>query len=330
MGLEFLTLKDLSPAHTQEIVTFLDSQTTSHPFQFPQWAEPATRFALLRQADQICWFANCGTHFPFGRRLPKFRALTINRGPVCDDRELWQAVLGEFAQQLPQKGFLYLDAAPDWLQSSPSALALEFGPGWNPIGETRASLRLDLTKTEDELLAGLRKNTRYDVRKAERADVAVEASRDPSDIQEFLRLYRSVAARKGFLSDPEEHVRRILLWLMAEPSRGALLLARHQATVVGGAVIIRLGKRCWYVWGANDKNDLFSSGQLLQWKAILWAKAHECTEYDFGGYTPGATSGPAWFKEGFGGEIVRFVAPHRNVFRPRWHAVVQALTKMHR
>jgi hypothetical protein len=330
MGLEFFTPQDLSPTLTQEIVCFLDSQTTSHPFQFPQWSGAGSYFAVLRQANQIRWFANCGTQFPLGTRLTGLRALTVNRGPVCDDPELWRAALDEFAEQMRQKQFIYLDAAPDRLELAASDRTCGFGPGWNPLGENRVSLRLNVTKSEDELLARLRKATRYDVRRAERAELIAEPSKQPSDAKEFLRLYKSLAERKGFSPDPEDHVLAIIRWLETEPARGALLLARDRAAVVGGAVIVRSGKRCWYVWGASDKNDRFSAGQLLQWRAILWAKAHGCTEYDFGGYTPHATSGPAWFKEGFGGEIVRFAPPHRNVFRPRWHGLVQALARMRR
>ncbi|MFY9562026.1 MAG: GNAT family N-acetyltransferase [Terriglobales bacterium] len=330
MALEFLTPKELSPALAQEMVRFLDSQTTSHPFQFPQWADASTRFALLRDENQIVWFANCGTQFPLGTRLAWFRATTVNRGPVCDDREVWRAGLNELVEQMRGDGLVYLDAAPDWLRGQEPHSVSEFGQDWKPLAEGRVSLRLDLTKTPAELFAQFRKNTRYEVRRSERAALAVGPATEQEDIEAFLNLYVRLAGRKGFAADSPVHVRSILHWLRAEPSRGALLLARDGTNIAGGAVIVRSGKRCWYIWGASDKNDRFSAGQLLQWRALLWAKAHGCTEYDFGGYTPGATSGPAWFKEGFGGETVRFVPAHRNVFRVLGHGLVQALAIMRR
>jgi len=69
-------------------------------------------------------------------------------------------------------------------------------------------------------------------------------------------------------------------------------------------------------------------GHILQWRAILWAKAHGCTEYDFGGYTPGATSGPAWFKEGFGGAVVHLAGAHRRVIEPNRYNIVRGVTKV--
>ncbi len=85
-------------------------------------------------------------------------------------------------------------------------------------------------------------------------------------------------------------------WLMADSA----LYWQRKNQVYGGAVIGRAGKRCWYVWGAADKHEQFNVGHILQWKALLWAKSHGCREYDFGGYTPGAKSGPAWFKAASG------------------------------
>jgi hypothetical protein len=327
MALEFFTPQDLPPTLAQEIVHFLDSQTTSHPFQFPPWADSGSRFAVLRQANRIRWFASCGTQFPLGRRFPGFRALTMNRGPVCDDRGLCRAALQELVDQSRSDKLVYLDAAPDWLQSAGPSSVPEFDQDWKALGEGRFSLRLDLTATPDELLAGLRKNTRYEVRRAERAAVTVEPSTHENGIEDFLRLYLRLAGRKGFSADSPDHLRRVLRWLMAEPSRGALLLARDHASVAGGAIIVRSGKRCWYVWGASDKRDQFSAGHLLQWQALLWAKSQGCTEYDFGGYTPGATSGPAWFKEGFGGRVVHFVPAHRCVLRRRPYRLFRILAR---
>jgi hypothetical protein len=328
MTLELLSSKDLTPALGQMIARFLDGQTTSHPFQFPQWADPGTRFAILRHADRILWFANCGTQFPLGTRLAGFRALTLNRGPVCDDPVVWQSGLNELVDRMRQERLVYIEAAPDRLQDPVPGSAPQFATDWKPLSATgRVSLRLDLTRTPDELLAQFRKNTRYEVHRAERANLTVTSATGAGDIDEFLKLYLHLAGRKRFVADSPEHVRGILRWIVAEPSRGALLLARDGASAAGGAAIVRAGQRCWYVWGASDKREHFSAGHTLQWHALLWAKSQGCTEYDFGGYTPGATSGPAFFKEGFGGQVVHFIPAHRFVIRRRPYRLFRILAR---
>lgn len=326
MTLEFVTHQDLQPQLEQEIVAFLDSQSTAHPFQFPRWTQ--SLFAVLRKGGKICWFASCGTQFSLGTRFPWFRALNLNRGPVCDDQELSRMALDELVRHSRESRFVYLDVAPDRLCSTGFDPGNGFGPGWKSLGEGRISMRLDLTASPDDLLRRFRSTTRYKIRKAERAEVIVEPAKTAGDVDQFLEVYARMTGRKGYLADSPEHLRRIIQWLIAEPARGALLLARHHNSVAGGAVIVRAGKRCWYVWGANDRSELFSAGHIVQWQAILWAQQHGCTEYDFGGYTPGATSGPAWFKEGFAGQVVRFVPAHRYVLRRQPYRLFRILTRV--
>jgi len=316
MALELYTREDLSPALLREITDFLDGQNTSHLFQFPRWNVSGARFALLREAGGVRWFGSYGVHFPLGSALPWMRAAIANRGPVCDDRELWHAVTAEFAEQMRREQFTYLDASPDWVRVPGEGVENGFrDSAWEKLSGERASLRLDLSKSEDEIFANFRKNSRYEVRRAERMGVSIAPASSAAEVEEFLALHARLAVRKGFAADAPDDLRGSIGWLINEDSRGALLLARSENRAYGGAVIGRAGKRCWYVWGAADKHEHFNVGHILQWKALLWAKSHGCNEYDFGGYTPGATSGPAWFKAGFGGVVVRLVAPHRRVFR---------------
>ncbi len=327
MAVELIKADTLSPVLLQEIEDFLDGQETSHLFQYPQWSENAT-CAMWRVDGSLRWFGTFGEQFPLGRRLPWIRALIANRGPVCDAAKLWQDATEELAREMWEKGFSYLEVSPDWVQTPSVAAANGFdGSAWNKSGVERASLRLDIANGENDIFAGFRKVTRYEIRRAERLGVSVRAANSDAEIDEFLELYARLAARKAFSPEPAALLQRQIRWL-ALGSRGALLLARSGDSVLGGAVIGRSGRRCWYVWGATDREDNVGVGHILQWNALLWAKAHGCSEYDFGGYTPGATSGPAWFKAGFGGKVVRFVAPRRRVVRRGRYRVLHFVSRI--
>ena len=327
MALESFLTNDLTPALVQEAEEFLDSQETAHPFQFPQWADPGSRLLLLREGGRIRWLATVGVYAPLGRKMPWIRAAVANRGPVCDDLKLWEAAADELAENMRREGLAYFEVSPERIQRAE-------GPGflsnsaWQSLDVQRASLRLDLNRNADEIFAKFSKNTRYEVRRAERAGAIVSAATSDAEIGEFSHLYLGLAARKGFQPDSTERLHRQIQWLMNSESRGALLLARTDNVVRGGAVIGRAGRRCWYIWGASDKQPHLNVGHILQWKALQWAQAKGCTEYDFGGYTPGATSGPAWFKAGFGGTVVHFVAPHRRVVRPGRYRVFSLLSRI--
>ncbi len=312
----------------KQIADFLDRQNTSHPFQFPQWASAESCFALLEQNESIRWFASCGLQYPLSRYLPSITAVIINRGPVCDDPVLWREGLLQFLQYVEKERYIYVDASPEWIASAnDESVGFLESRKWEQVAETRYSLRVDLTQDEEILFSNLRKVTRYEVRRAERAGVQVTLPECDTEIKAFLKVYARMAEQKMFVAESAKHIREIIRWLESDPQRGALLLAKYGEAVIGGAIIIRAGRRCWYVWGASQKHHQFSCGHLVQWKALLWAKSHDCIEYDFGGYTVGATSGPAWFKQGFHGSLVRFVPVQRTVLKASRYRALKLLSR---
>ncbi len=323
MNFEVYSIDELSPLFLREITAFLDSQESSHIFQFPQWSESSAKYALYRERGNIRWFSAFGIHSPIGRAWPWMRAVVVNHGPVCDDENLWQSMTGEFAARLALDNYSYLEVSPDRLRIAGKNLEDGFTSlAWTRIGADRFSLRLDLTDGEDAIFGRFRKSSRYEVRHAERLGVSVAPAVSASEIEEFLTLHSRLSIRKGFPAASPEQIKAAVRWLIDDTRRGALLLARAEDAVRGGAVIARCGKRCSYLLGATE-NDCYNVGHILQWNALLWAKAHGCDEYDFGGYTPGAKTGPAWFKAGFGGRVVRFAASYRKILRPGYYRVFQ-------
>ncbi|HME09016.1 MAG TPA: hypothetical protein VKG25_18295, partial [Bryobacteraceae bacterium] len=178
MPLESFPISDLSPAQLTEVEEFLDSQDTGHPFQFPQWGGSRAIAMILRDGGGIRWYGSFGVQRPL-RWAPWIRGLTANRGPVCDDGQLWTAAAEELAGKMRWERFAYLDVIPEWIvESAEQRLRLGDALVWERVGDPRASLRLDLRRSDDEIFAGFRKNSRYEVRRAERfgAQVSVAAT----------------------------------------------------------------------------------------------------------------------------------------------------------
>ncbi len=319
MHIEFLRLQELGSSLEGEIVSFLDSQDASHPFQFPPWSRvenqsgySETYCALLHDCSGIRWFALCGVMYPASRFLRPIRALTISRGPVCDELELMNYGLSELAEKSRRLRFAYIEITPEWLGGRAESLSAGLSRiGWRVSQERRSSLRLNLRREPHELLASFRKATRYEIKRSERQGVTVSPASNETEIDGFLGIYYEMARRKFFSPDQREHMRNVLYRALKEPDRGALLVAYHEGKLLGGAFICRAGRRCWYVWGAAANDDPVNVGHLVQWRSILWAKQHGCEEYDFGGYRQGVSSGPAFFKRGFCDNVVDFLPAHR-------------------
>ena len=270
--------------------------------------------ALLRRQGRLQWFAQCGVLYPAGRVLRPIRALTVNKGPICDDLELMEAGLRQLVAESRKRKIAYVEIAPEWTGAfAESANSLLGRNGWQALPGARSSLRLDLSPDLEHLFASFRKGTRYEIRRAERGGVKVTIAHDEADCRDFVRLYAAMLSQKRIHGEDSDFLSRHLRWLAADQVRGGLFLAWEDGTLRGGAAIVRSGIRCWYVWGATSKKGKFSAGHLLQWHAIQWAKEQGCLEYDFGGFREGVSTGPAHFKKGFCDVVVHFLPPHRYV-----------------
>jgi hypothetical protein len=312
-----------------EISEFLDTQDTSHPFQLPQWSGSGAHLAWLRHEGRIRWFAQCGVLYPAGRFLRSIRALTVNRGPVCDDLELMETGLQHLVAEGRKQGLAYIDIAPEWTGAfAESAAPLLARNGWQALPRTRSSLHLDLRPALESLPASFRKTTRYEIHRAESQGVEVTLGHDEHAWQDFLQLYAEMAAQKKFMAEDLGQLLRVLRWLEEEKDRGGLLVARKDGKLMGGIVIVRCGACCWYVLGATRKGGKFSAGHLLQWRAIRWAKEKGCLEYDLGGFREDANSGPALFKRGFCNKIVHFFPPHRYIVSRYRHRLADLVSTL--
>ncbi|HSS95642.1 MAG TPA: GNAT family N-acetyltransferase [Terriglobales bacterium] len=312
MQLEFIPSSAITAEASKEIEAFLDSRSNSDLdiFQYPQWSTEGL-CAIYRSGGKICWFTLVSTVYPLAI-LKWIRTAELGRGPFCDDLAMWREGCAQLSDKLRREGYAYLHMQPAWTEEPQSNAGHD--AAWIKSDSGRYSMRLKLNLSNDDLFEGFRKTTRYDIRRATREGVEVDIPKSSDDLQEYLRIYEKLEKDRNFGIRAANVVQRIQ-WLI-DSGRGTLLLARHQGDLMGGAVLARTGHLCTYVWGATTKAEKFSAGQLLQWKALQWAKSAGCTEYDFGNYWPGATKGPYWFKAGFGGTPVYYVATRYIVLNP--------------
>ena len=145
-----------------------------------------------------------------------------------------------------------------------------------------ATIRLDLTRSDEELLLGMSEMRRRNVRRALRENIEVLAS---TDIELFHRLHSATAARQGFeplsLSYLQHQWRSL-----GERGILKLLVARHAGTPVAAlwlshfndTVVFRLAG-----WDAGIPAPKHVN-ELLHWQAVLWARSTGALAYDFGGF----------------------------------------------
>jgi len=103
------------------------------------------------------------------------------------------------------------------------------------------TIHVDLTPSEDEILANMKQKTRYNIRLASRRGVRVRAW---SDLDQFAQMMAETAERDAFG----------LAYDLFHPKGGCeLFVAEFEGSPLAAVMVFRRGRRAWYLYGASHK-----------------------------------------------------------------------------
>jgi peptidoglycan pentaglycine glycine transferase (the first glycine) len=270
------------------------------------------------------------------RRIPVLGGslLYAPRGLLCDyaDGQAAGALVdatGEFAQKV---GAVMLKAEPMVPEGGDVSVLEGLGFRRTHKGvQPKTTLALDLTQTEDELLSGMHRRTRYNARLALRKGVEITDGNGAEHLGAFYKMLEETSERKHFLVHNKGYYDRILE--LFGPT-GRIFLARYEGMIISGAFVLRYGKYAYYSYGASRReHSETKSTQAVQWAAVRWAKASGCEVYDFWGVPEDpAPDHPLYgvykFKTGFGGDIVKYVGAYDLPLKPFRYRLTAAALKL--
>lgn len=175
--------------------------------------------------------------------------------------------------------------------------------------------QLDITKSDEELLANMRKATRYELKKAMTLGIAVTSTDDPEAIKTFYDLQLMTAERQKFVPF-SYHFLYQQFKVFTEARKALLYSATYDGKLLAQAFIIFYGKEGAYHYGAStDEGRKFPGAYLIQWEAIKEAKKRNMQRYNFWGVAPETQKhhrfyGLSIFKRGFGGTDFDYLHAH--------------------
>jgi len=277
------------------------------------------------------------------------RILYAPKGPLLIDWEhtdLRQRVLDDLQLLAREQRAIFIKIDPDvrlgvGIPDSPEAQAVTGGIALRSDLETRGwlfsrdqiqfrnAVMLDLSASEDDLLARMKQKTRYNIRLAGRKGVSVRVA-TPSDFPLLYRIYAETSVRDGFVIRDEAYYR--FVWeLFTSSGLAEPLIASVAGEPVAGLFVFRFAGTAWYLYGMSrevHRNKM--PNYLLQWEAIRRAKAANCLWYDLWGapevFNP---QDPLWgvfrFKEGLGGQVVRHIGAWDYPARPALYSLYTRL-----
>lgn len=215
--------------------------------------------------------------------------------------------------------------------------------GFRPSSQAvqpRSTIWIDLRPDPEEILARMKPKTRYNIRLAERREVQVREGR-AEDLEEFYRLMQLTGKRDGFAIHSRAYYD--LAYLLFVPAGLArLFLACYKGEILAGLMAFAFGGKAWYFYGASsDRERQRMPNHLLQWKAMLWARERGCLIYDLWGVPDEVGQNPEpfqetqtrqgglWgvyrFKQGFGGQTVRYLGAYDYVYSPFFYRMYEKL-----
>ena len=280
----------------------------------------------------------------------RFRGLAVAyvpRGPLVSgapgrDR----ALVAELVRQARSERAAFLRLEPNVLENGGGADRLTAdlrAAGFKPSDRTlqpRSSIRLDLSPSEDQLLAGLSKGHRADIRRAERDGVTVREGSIEGDPEILERMLAATRERKDFGYHSAAYWRRLM---RAFGDAARLQVAEREAEPVAASLVLAWGGHGVYLAAGSTRAGLdHRAAHLLQWHAIRWAKGRGAKTWDLWGIADArarheiaAGAGQATaseltaldaaarrdpldgvfrFKKGWGGRVVRTVPAFDRVF----------------
>jgi lipid II:glycine glycyltransferase (peptidoglycan interpeptide bridge formation enzyme) len=184
------------------------------------------------------------------------------------------------------------------------------------------TLELDLSRSEDELLKEMRKNTRYEIHKADKLGITTRLSRDPAEVQDFYNHQLEVAQRQNFVPFSFDFLQKQFEAFLADDQ--VLLIHSYQGEqLLASAFVILYGNEAVYHYGiSTEQNAKLPGSYACQWAAIREAKRRGMKRYNFWGIGPANDkhhrfAGVGLFKRGFGGTEVQYLPAYDLAFS--WH-----------
>ncbi len=191
--------------------------------------------------------------------------------------------------------------------------------------QSELSWRLNLAPSEDELLSGMRKSTRYILKRSDSYGLSISSSSDSADFERFYDLYKETVKNQEFVGQGKSFIEEEFRTFAAS---GNARLYFAQTEINGNpldlatAMIITQGSSGFYHYGASRKDDKNTPApHLLQWHIIKDLKSRGFSYYNFWGVSEEDKPNHPWrglsiFKRGFGGEELAYVKTQDYILSP--------------
>ena len=250
------------------------------------------------------------------RRGPHF---IIPGGPLID----WtnKSLVGFFVKTIKDlavlKGAWFIRIRPELINSIESQnLLRKLGFVSSPMHLHAESTQvIPIDKNDDEILYGMRKNTRYLIRKSLKVGLEFDSTANAKGYLILKRLQSVTAKRHKFVGFSPKLFKAQLENFGAD-KQAQLFVCKLKNKILAAAIIVFYGDTAYYHYsGSIGDYKKIPYSYFLQWKIIQQSKKRGLKFYNLWGVAPNTNtrhrySGVTIFKKGFGGDQIDWIHAH--------------------
>ena len=299
---------------------------------FLQSPEYARMNEILGEKTVVEDFGGLGHALMIVRNAKRGRYLEIPCGPLLDwgNKKAVERVFKKIAEVGKREKCVFVRVRPQLTANSENLKLLEdLKLKKSPMHlAAEHTVMIDLEASEDEMLAKMRRQTRYEVRRADKLGIIVEKDDSEELFREFHQVQVDTAKRQGFvppslntlLAEREAFFGNIWIYVAKTGDKkmdGAPSeIPQKSGEPIAYGLIIGGGKEGdYYEAASTELNRKLPGAYALLWQAMRDLKTEGYERFNLWGIAPAGQPGHRYagvttFKTGFGGEIVEYVPAH--------------------
>ncbi len=204
---------------------------------------------------------------------------------------------------------------------------------------TKYNFVLDLTRSEEQILAGMHPKTRYNIKVAQKKGVEVYESTDERDFEIYLKLYFETTKRQKYFGHTLAYHR--LAWKTLRDAKMArVLIGKYPSTSLRTTplvawMLLNFGDTLYYPYGGSslEHRDVMASN-LVAWEAIRLGKKLKLKTFDmWGALGPEPDTRDPWygfhrFKAGYGARHVEYIGTYDLVLNPTLYKLLSTADQL--
>jgi len=294
-------LSELTLEQSEQWQAFLRQARTSHPEQDPRFAEVLRAqgfepvFArghedgVLRAVGLIALRCH-----PFLKG--RYSDAMAYSGPVCDDLPGMTAFLTALADHPAMAAVGRLRVTPYWLEEEGYRIMAWLGEhGWRPFeyGPMRHTGLIDLSGSDDDLLARFSQTCRRKIRKAEKLGLTVRVGLEGAGADDFRDRLNSHHQNRRIATIPPPMFQALQRGVLGPADLGSIIAVHHDQRFLAGIITYRSPTTAHFMHSVHDdaalaKLDNLRIAPFLLLQSMKWSKSMGCETYDIEGYIPDA------------------------------------------